>query len=59
MYRTYLTSFGRSVYEGDDLQAAKSAAVNACFESVIYENEMPVLAYCSISGWRGLIELVA
>lgn len=55
MYRTYLTNFGHSIYEGDDLKAAKGAAVKACFESVIYENDTAVLTYCPISGWRGLV----
>jgi hypothetical protein len=66
MYRVHLINFGRDVYEGDDLTLARSAAVKAGFESVIYQTqlpenpkwgreELPILSYSPISGWRGLI----
>jgi hypothetical protein len=66
MYRVHLINFGRDVYEGDDLTLARSAAVGAGFESVIYETqlpinakwgkvELPILHYDPIAGWRGMI----
>lgn len=65
MYRVYLINFGRDVYEGHDLDLARSAAVRAGFECVIYQTqlperkwgkeELPILSYSPISGWRGLI----
>jgi hypothetical protein len=65
MYRVYLVNFGRDVYEGDDLTHARAAVVKAGFESVIYQTqlperkwgkeELPILSYNPISGWRGMI----
>lgn len=53
MYITYLTNFGNAIYEGDDLQAAKGAAIKAGFECDIYEHYQLILSYSPISGWRG------
>ena len=54
-YKTYLTNFGRSIYEGGDLQAAKSAAIKAGFECTIYvDGWVPILTWGPIGGWRGV-----
>lgn len=65
MYRVHLINFGRDVYEGDDLTLARAAAVKSGFDCVIYQTqlpgrkwgqeELPILSYSAISGWRGMI----
>jgi hypothetical protein len=55
MYRVYLVNFGYDVYQGDVLEHARSAAVKAGFESVIYQHCAPILSYSPISGWRGIM----
>jgi hypothetical protein len=65
MYRVHLVNFGRDVYRGDDLALARAAAVQAGFDCVIYQTqlperkwgweELPILSYSTISGWRGMI----
>jgi hypothetical protein len=55
IYRTYLINFGYSCYMGSNLDQARSAAVAAGFECVIYCDDQPILSYAPLSGWRGLV----
>jgi hypothetical protein len=54
MYRTHLINFGRDVYVGDSLAKARESAVASGFEVVIYADQMAILAWSPIQGWRGL-----
>lgn len=54
-YRTFLVNFGYATYVGPSLAQAKESAVQKGFEAVIYENDVPMLSWSPIQGWRGLI----
>jgi len=55
MVRTYLTNFGRLVYEGKSLYAAMEAAEKAGFESTVHnEYDDTVMTYSPIGGWKFL-----
>lgn len=54
-YKTRLINFGYNLYEGDSLAAARSSAVRAGFESVITQDDQPILSYSPLGGWRGLV----
>jgi hypothetical protein len=54
IYKTLLLNFHQIKYEGTSLKQAKAEAIRAGFESVIYQDEQPILSYSPVGGWRGL-----
>lgn len=55
MYKVWLVNFHYFYKECDTLESAKTAAVKAGFECVIYKDSVPFLSFSPLRGWRGLI----
>lgn len=54
-YRTFQVNFGFASYVGPDLTEARASAVSKGFEAVVYENDVPILSWSPIQGWRGMV----
>ena len=56
-YKTVTTNFQNTVYLGEDPVQARQAAVRTGFECTVLKNDVPILSWSPIGGWRGLVEL--
>jgi hypothetical protein len=54
IYRTHLINFGYDKYVGLCLKQAKEEAESCGFETVVYENDTPILTWSPVGGWRWL-----